>query len=178
MVKNENYKIQIKKEEFFNIIKLFGMDKLDLSVEKKIGYVPSNNNFLDKEFPYEWLTLITTKTNEKEKTIFQYKHYYPENGMCFTDSKEYQTEIFDPKQFKNILENLNFKIISNEIIKSLNVDIDKKYNMKLENINKTIYFLEIRTIDYHYITKKDFDEINKYLTGVGVKSIDNSSSFK
>jgi len=178
MVKNECYKVQIKKGEFYNVIKQLGMEKLHLSVIETIRYVPSVNNFTEKNFPNEWLSLITTKFEEQEKTVFSYKHYYPENEISFNECKEYKTEISDPVQFKTILKNLGFEIINSEVIKNSDAVVNDKYNMKLQNINKTIYFIEISTIDYHYITREDFNEINEYLKKLGITNIDNGSCFE
>src|SRR3989344_3866425 len=73
-----------------------------LSQHKDQYFTPIYSSFFEPKYPYEWLSL----RQRDDKSILNYKHWYPEGAKHTTHCDEYQTEISDAQQIVRILNAL------------------------------------------------------------------------
>ena len=160
MIKNQIYKKMIKKNNYLSIIKDIGIDNMELSKETIIYYEPDNNKFSEQKYQYQWLQLIINEIKEGISAKIKYIHTYPENDIYTSTREEYITEISNIEDFKKIMQRLNFSIAYKDKKKKIQCKLFEKYILTLYNTNESFYEIEIKTLDSHYITKEEFEEIN------------------
>jgi adenylate cyclase, class 2 len=66
-------------------------------------FTPAHKNFLEKEFPFQWLRL----REAKGKTILNYKHFFPENVKNIDYCNEYEIEVTE--NIKHIFQAMEMK---------------------------------------------------------------------
>jgi predicted adenylyl cyclase CyaB len=145
-------KLQLDKDSYQSV-----KEKLKALAEQKNTshqideyFTPHHKDFLDYDYPYEWLRI----GQRSGKTILNYKHWYPENECPFTHCDEFQTEVSCPERLRKIFKAIDMKPL---------VTVDKQretfiYKDELEIVLDTVkdlgHFMEIETI-------KDFGSIEK-----------------
>jgi len=106
--------------------------------QKDTYYVPLHRDFLEYEYPYEWLRLRETDKGVK----LTYKHFYPENVKKTDYCDEFQSEIENGEAMKKIFENLDYKEI---IVVEKNRDIweYKDVEISIDNVKELGYYIEL-----------------------------------
>lgn len=111
-------------------------------------FTPAHKNFLDQQFPFEWLSI----RSRDGKSILSYKHYYPEDADLKTHCDEFELEISKPEQFDKIFSSLEFrKLVTVEKDREVYVYNDE-FEIALDNVNDLGKFIEIESI-------KDFGSV-------------------
>ena len=127
-------------------------------------YTPKHDSFLKPKYPYEWLTI----RDRDGKVLLNYKHWYPPGTKYTTHCDEYETEIEDAKQMREILKALNFKRF---------LTIDKKrdtfiYKRQLEVVlDKVVglgYFIEVESIRDFGGVEKTREKVLQFLKPLGI----------
>lgn len=125
-------------------------------------YMPAHRNFLDVEYPYEWLRI---RSEEKEFSI-NYKHWYPENFSKSTHCDEFETRVESQDIIKKIFFALNFKKIA-VVDKHREKYMLNNFEFCLDNVADLGYFLEIEyrgaKLDIASANKK-FKDYENYLS--------------
>lgn len=109
---HENIEIEIKHPLLnTNEVKNFLTKHAELTseniVQKDTYYAPDNNNYLKKDYPYEWLRI---RESAKWSSI-NYKHFFPENVKVSEYCEEYESKLENGESVKRILEYLSVKPI-------------------------------------------------------------------
>ena len=100
-------KVKVDKETFLRTKeKLKEVAKLvKNSVQADQYFTPGHKNFLEPKYPFEWLSI----RKRGDKSILNYKHWYPANAEIHTHCDEYETEVKNSKQIQNIFSVLGLK---------------------------------------------------------------------
>ena len=144
-------KIHLDEASFLRIkdklTKIALFDKVSRQVDEY--FTPANRNFLEPEFPFEWMSI----RNRSGKSILNYKHWYPENAEVTTHCDEIETEV-DGIQLKKIFSALNFKhLITVEKQREIYMFQDE-FEIGLDTVKDLGFFIEIESI-------KDFGSVEK-----------------
>lgn len=111
-------------------------------------FVPPSRNFLEPEYPFEWLSI----RKRDGKTLLNYKHYYPEFAEFHTHADEFETEIKDEIQLKKIFDSLNFKSIATVEKEREVYNYNDEFEIELDFVKDLGNFVEIEA-------KKDFGSV-------------------
>ncbi len=134
-------KIQVKEEAFFKVrerIKKIAR-LVRTSKQSDMYFNPPHRNFLQPKFPFEWLSI----RSRGDKTILNYKHFYPENAEIHTHCDEFEMEISKPEQFQKIFSALNMlKLVTVEKEREAYVYGDE-FEIALDTVKELGYFVEI-----------------------------------
>ena len=85
----------------------------------------------------------------------------------------YEVNVNNANKLKDILKAVDFKIIDKEVTKKMTIIILDKYYMNMKVFNESTYYIEFNTIDNHYITKQDYEELNDYLKKYDINHTEN-----
>lgn len=152
----QEQEIEIKiplSEKTFREIK--GRLKKSGSFERKLRQVdeyftPPHRNFMEPEFPFEWLRIRT----ENENCFLTYKHYYPENKPENTHCDEFKLEVEDSRQLKKVFSALNFSpLVTVDKLREI-YSYHNDFEIVLDKVQELGYFIEIEA-------KKDLGGITK-----------------
>jgi len=104
-------------------------------------FTPSDRNFIEPEYPFEWLSI----RRRGEKVILNYKHFYPENFHTFTHCDEFETEITNLNQLNKIFSALNLKKLVT-VEKEREIYKNDEFEIALDKVKELGYFIEIEAI--------------------------------
>lgn len=137
-------KISLTEREFENIkekIKTIA-EFVKKSQQADEYFTPVHRNFIEPNFPFEWLSI----RKRGEKTILNYKHFYPENAVTATHCDEFETEIKDKERLKKIFHVLDLKsLITVEKEREVYVHKDE-FEIALDTVKELGHFIEIEAI--------------------------------
>lgn len=173
MLKNNYYNIPIDKDMFFKIIENNGVETFNMKLITIINYDKENMEFSNADYQYQYLELKEIKTDNNEETNIIYKHYYPENETYYNMEKNITVKIGNFKDMQEILKNLGCKVLSKQVVKEMTTEILGKYYMRLKECDNAVYIIEFQTMDNHYITKEDYEELNNYLKKYNINHVEN-----
>ena len=109
------------------------------SSQKDDYYTPPYRNFLEQEFPFEWLSI----RKRGGKCTLHYKHFHPEGSEVFTHCDEVAVEIGSAQQFEQMLCALNFKkLVTVEKERKL-YSLNNECEIALDIVHELGYFVEI-----------------------------------
>jgi predicted adenylyl cyclase CyaB len=118
------------------------------SSQKDEYFTPAHKDFLNFEYPYEWLRI----GERSGKTILNYKHFYPENKTPFTHCDEFETEIHNPERLRKIFSALGARSLM-VVDKQRETFIYKdEFEIALDTVKELGHFTEIEVM-------KDFGSI-------------------
>lgn len=151
---NNNIEIEIKipidESNFLKVKeKLQKITKFVKKTEQVDEYfTPVHRNFIEPKFPFEWLSI----RNRGDKFILNYKHWHPENVEVATHCDEFEAEIKNPDQIKNIFSAIDFKkLVTVEKEREVFV-YNNEFEIALDIVKELGHFIEIETI-------KDFGSV-------------------
>lgn len=122
------------------------MKKIDNTDEY---FTPKHRSFIKQEHPSEWLSL----RKRGEKTVLNYKHWYPENVEIADYCDEFETEISNLEQFKRILQALNFDHLVTVDKERETFVYNDEFEINLDSVKELGHFIEIESI-------KDFGDVS------------------
>ena len=107
---NNDIEIEIKfkllnKEEVRDFLDKNGESTSKNVTQKDTYFIPAHRDFLEPEFPYEWLRLRETNKG----AYITYKHFYPENVEKTDYCDEFETRVENAESIKKIFGSLNMK---------------------------------------------------------------------
>lgn len=173
MLKNDYYSIQVNKDTFFKVVESIGIDNFEVQLETTTFFDKENLEFSDVDFQYRFLSLKEIKNKNNPQNYICYTHYYPENEMFHNMETTYEVKVSNANKMKDILKAVDFKIIDKEVTKKMTIIILDKYYMNMKVFNESTYYIEFNTIDNHYITKQDYEELNDYLKKYDINHTEN-----
>ena len=159
-------KIPLSKKEFVRIKNYLEKNSsfIKSSHHKDRYYTPKKGSFLDKKYPYEWLTM-----RERDgRVLFNYKHWYPENTKYTTHCDEYETEVKDSKSLAKMLIALNFKEFVTVEKKRLIFVYKGKFEIALDEVKNLGYFIEVEALKEFGGPTKAHEEILKFTKSLGL----------
>ena len=166
-------KARLSQERFEEIRdKIKKMAKFENSSHQVDEYfVPAHRNFLSRDFPFEWLSV----RRRSGKTMFSYKHYYPENSPSTTHCDEFETEVANPENLEKILNSLNFtKLVTVEKEREV-FSFQDEFEIALDDVKDLGFYVEIEALkDFGGVepTRKRILEFAKSLN-IGDSDLDN-----
>jgi len=113
-------------------------------------FTPAHRNFLDYDYPYEWLRI----GQRGGKTILNYKHFHPENTMPFTHCEEFETEVTSPERLQKIFSSLDIKPLVTVDKKRESFAYKDEFEVALDTVKELGHFMEIEAM-------KDFGSIEE-----------------
>lgn len=159
-------KIPLSKKEFLRIKSYLKKSSrfVKSSEHKDHYYTPNHQSFLKKKYPYEWLTI----RQRDGKTLFNYKHWYPENTKYTTHCDEYETEVNDAKSLANILKALSFRKFISVEKRRLVFRYKNRMEIALDEVRGLGYFVEIESLKDFGGAKKTHQEVLKFAQSLGL----------
>lgn len=173
MLKNDYYTIPIDKHTFFKILEDIGLENFEVKLYTTISYDKENMEFSSADFQYQFLELKEIKSSNNVERYINYTHYYPENETYHNMEKTYKVEIDNIDNMQNILSSIGFKALSKQIIREMKIEVLEEYYMALKECDNTAYSIEFQTIDNHYITKENYEELTQFLKKYNINHVEN-----
>ena len=159
-------KFKLDKEEFLKIKENTSkIAEFVKKVEQKDEYIsPPHKNFLAARYPYEWLSI----RERGNKTILNYKHFYPEEVEVHTHCDELEFEAENAEQLRKLFSALNFRA---------NVTVEKQrevytYNDEFEIAFDTVKelgcFIEIEALKHAETVEKTREKLFKFAKSLNI----------
>lgn len=104
-------------------------------------YTPAHKNFLNFEFPFEWLSI----RKRGDKAILNYKHFHPENVEITTHCDEFETEVKNIESLEKLLKALDFKQLV-VVEKERELFNAGDFEISLDSVRNLGYFVEIEAL--------------------------------
>jgi adenylate cyclase class 2 len=148
-------------EEVINFLNS-NAEKISENILQKDTYLtPQHKNFLDTEFPFEWLRI-----RESNKGIcINYKHFYPENKKEIDYCDEFETKVIDPIIIK-ILSCLDFKELV-VVEKKRTTWIFKNVEIAIDEVNELGKFIELEITTHFDNPKKAKEFLYELVNEIG-----------
>ncbi len=125
--------------------------------QKDTYFVPVHRDFLEPEFPYEWLRLRETN----EGSLITYKHFYPENVEKTDYCDEFETKVEKAGSIKKIFKSLDMREVV-VVEKSRDSWLFEQVTIAIDEVENLGSFIELEaTLPY-----EDSQEGKKYLYSV------------
>jgi adenylate cyclase, class 2 len=105
-------------------------------------YTPNRNSFLDKKYPYEWLTV----RHRDGISYINYKHWYPENTKYTTHCDEFEVTVDSKEKTEKILKALNFKKFISVRKKRDLFTYNNTLEIAMDEVRGLGYFIEVETV--------------------------------
>ncbi len=113
-------------------------------------FTPIHRNFLQPEYPYEWLSI----RERNNKVILNYKHWYPENEPKSTHCDEFEVDLSNYSNMSKIFDALDIRSLCKVIKEREIYSYNDEFEISLDKVEELGYFIEIEA-------KKDFGGIEK-----------------
>ncbi len=159
-------KFKLDKEEFLKIKeKISKIAKFVKSVDQKDEYIsPSHRNFLAPKYPYEWLSI----RERGNKTILNYKHFYPEEVEVHTHCDELEFEAENAEQLKQLFSALNFK--TNVVIEKQRevYNYNDEFEIALDTVKELGCFIEIEALKHQETVEKTREKLFEFAKSLGI----------
>jgi len=127
-------------------------------------FTPAHRNFLEPEFPFEWLSI----RKRDDKVVLNYKHYYPENVEITTHCDEFETEIKNLDQLEKIFSVLNFKkLVTVEKEREVYVYNDE-FEIALDIVKELGHFMEIEAIKFFGSVEATREKLFEFAKNLGI----------
>ena len=127
-------------------------------------FTPAHRNFLEPEFPFEWLSI----RKRDDKVVLNYKHYYPENVEITTHCDEFETEIKNLDQLEKIFSVLNFKkLVTVEKEREVYVYNDE-FEIALDKVKELGHFMEIEAIKFFGSVEATREKLFEFAKNLGI----------
>lgn len=166
MSKEIEIKFRLDKEDFFKIKeKIKKIAKFVKNSEQKDEYfTPPHRNFIEPKYIHEWLSI----RKRGDKTILNYKHFYPENVAIFTHCDELEFESKDPKQLKQMFSALNFKKLVTVEKQREVYNYNDKFEIALDIVKELGYFIEIEAMEDFGTVEKTREKLFEFAKSFGI----------
>lgn len=133
-------------------------------------FSPKSKDFLQEKFPFEWLSI----RHRNDKSILNYKHFFPEGAEKHEYCNEYELTISDSEMMKKIFESLDIesKVIVEK--KRQTYVYKDEFEIVLDEVKNLGFFIEIEAIkDFGGVelTRERLNEFVKELN-INVNNID------
>ncbi len=151
---NNNVEIEIKisldKDTFLRVQEQLKSTAKLVKSEQEIDdyFTPVHRNFLEPQFPYEWLRL----RRKGNIVVITYKHFYPENVEKTTHCDEFETKIENADCVLKIFNALDFKKLITVDKARTTYRYNDEFEIALDFVQDLGHFIEIEAI-------KDFGSI-------------------
>ncbi|OGM58350.1 hypothetical protein A3A75_04960 [Candidatus Woesebacteria bacterium RIFCSPLOWO2_01_FULL_39_10] len=160
-------KLSISRSEYKRIEKeLYKVAKfLRFSHQVDDYFTPTQNSFLDEKYPFQWLS-----TRKRDQKIYlNYKHWHPEGRKYTTHCDEYEVEVSDENQIKNILIALKFQKITTVEKKRSVFLYQKSLEIALDQVKDLGFFVEVESVKNFGSVRKANKEILKFTKSLGLR---------
>lgn len=127
-------------------------------------FTPSHKNFLEPKFPFEWLSV----RKRDDKTILNYKHYYPEDAETKTHCDEFEVEIKNLDEFKKIFSVLDFKKLVTVEKEREEYSYDDEFEIGLDTVKNLGNFIEIEAIKNLETVEKTREKLFEVAKNLGI----------
>jgi len=126
-----------------------------LTEQKDEYFTPAHRNFMEPRFPFEFLSI----RQRGEKTILNYKYFYPENSEVTTHCDEFETLTEDPEKIRKIFLAIGMKPLV-IVKKNRETYIHDDFEIALDTVEELGHFIEIEAMKHENVEqtrKKLFD---------------------
>jgi adenylate cyclase, class 2 len=138
-------------EQVINFLKNNAEKKSEKTVQIDTYFTPSHKNFLDPDYPFQWLRIRESDRG----VVLNYKHFYPENEKNVDYCDEFEVIISSPI-VKKILERLDCKKLI-EVKKERRSWMYKDVEISVDKIEELGAFVELE-ITTHFDDPKQAKE--------------------
>lgn len=159
-------KVQVERNVFENFKSFLNQNARFIkdSEQSDEYFTPTNRNFVQPEFPFEWLS-IRERNNE---AILNYKHWYPENEEKSTHCDEFEVVLSDAENLRKIFKSIDINTLVKVVKKRNLYNYNDEFEICLDEVEDLGFFIEIEV-------KKDFGSIelanqklNEFATNMGI----------
>ena len=151
-------------EDVINFLNINAKKIFDSTVQTDTYYTPAHKNFLDADYPYQWLRI-----RESDKGLFlNYKHFYPENKEENDYCDEFEILVDDPV-IKEIFLRLDFKKII-EVRKERTSWAYKNVEISIDTIKELGTFIEFEITTYFDNPKEAKKYLHKLTREIGLNA--------
>jgi predicted adenylyl cyclase CyaB len=127
-------------------------------------FTPAHRNFVQPEFPYEWLSV----RRRGGKSILNYKHFHPENVETATHCDEFESAIESPEHLEKILSALNLKkLVTVEKEREVFVYNDE-LEIALDSVKELGHFIEIEAMKDMGTVHETRDKLFQFAKNLGI----------
>jgi len=105
-------------------------------------YNLSHRDFMAPQYPVEWLSI----RQRGDKTILNYKHWYPENTEVVTYCHEYETAVHDAASIKLIFAALDIRPLVIVDKQRTIYNLNDEYEIVIDDVKDLGYFMEIEAL--------------------------------
>ena len=169
MPKNEQeieLKFKLDEKEFSEIKeKISKIAKFIKNISHKDEYIsPPHKDFLKPKYPYEWLRI----GERGNKTILNYKHFYPEEVEVHTHCDELEFEAENAEQLRQMFSALNFK--TNVVIEKQRqaYNYNDEFEIAFDTVKEIGYFIEIEAIKHSESIEKTREKLFEFAKSLGI----------
>lgn len=162
-------KIKLDINEFKNVSVQLSKVSNFVNQTKQIDkyFIPKHDNYLKERNPFKWFSI----RHRDNKSILNFKHFFPEDAETHTYCKEYETEIFDLKSMIAILTELDiYEVV--EINKTRDrFIVDDKFEICLDTVADLGHYLEIEAIKDQGGIENTKNEMKLFLSSLGLNTL-------
>lgn len=134
-------KIKISEKEFNNAI-AYLEENADFKGEQQNldqYFMPAHKNYLEPKYPFEWLSI----RERGDKTIINYKHWYPEEEEISKYCDEYELEVESGEKARKMFSAIGIQDLVTVDKKRKKYLLDEKYEIVLDEVVDLGYYVEI-----------------------------------
>jgi len=159
-------KFKLNENEFSKIKeKISKIAKFIKTSSHKDEYIcPPHKNFLAAKYPYEWLRI----GQRGNKTILNYKHFYPEEIEVHTHCDELEFEAENAEQLRQLFSALNFK--TNITVKKQRevYNYNEEFEVALDTVEELGCFIEIEALKHEETVKKTRERLFEFAKSLNI----------
>ena len=144
-------KFNVDKELFLDAKQKIKEKAVFLKTSKQVDeyYTPAHRNFLDLEYPIEWLSI----RERSGKNILNYKHLNVQGDNIVTHTDEFEVDVGNQENLKKVFSFLDFKKLV-VVEKEREIFIYDEFEVVFDTVKDLGCFVEIEAL-------KNFDSVEK-----------------
>lgn len=134
-------KIKIEKNNFMSLKQFLKENANYIGSSRQVDqyYSAPHRDFLEPEYPYEWLRI----RKSKGITILNYKHWHPENSPTSTHCDEFESVVSEPSSLEAIFNAINIDLLIKVDKIREKFIYQKDFEISLDHVLDLGYFIEI-----------------------------------
>lgn len=127
-------------------------------------YTPKHRNFVEPEHPFEWLSI----RDRGQKTILNYKHYYPENSAETTHCDEYDIKLENGGKIEKVFSALDLRKLVTVRKKRSIYTFQNKFEIAMDEVEGLGNFIEVEAIKDFGSVEKTREKLHSFAERLGV----------
>lgn len=127
-------------------------------------FSPAHRNFVEPEFPFEWLSI----RKRGNKSFLNYKHFYPENAEAKTHCDEFETELGKSEQLEKLFSAINLQKLVTVEKERETYRFKDEFEIALDTVKNLGHFIEIEAIKNFGSVGAAREKISEFARNLGI----------